>query len=81
VGSYQAYGDKLTSDWLDPFAAAYAQSKGILDGSITERVKHSARQLIVDQFVEARLAGNKQARCTYTDVGRSLLRYLNPSLV
>lgn len=77
LGSYSASGTKVSSDWLVEFTQAYCQSKNIHDSGIITRVRHSINELISTRLIEAHLAGEKSARCTITQVGETLLPYIN----
>jgi hypothetical protein len=79
---YSVEDGKITSDWLAPFAGSYSRSKGIGEKELVNRVQHSIKDLINRGFIEAYLIGelaqSHDARCVLTDMGTSLIPYLNP---
>jgi hypothetical protein len=76
LGSYQANGTKVQSDWLNEFATVYAQSKGIADSAMQSRVGYSINELTSRRIIEAHLVRQSVARCTVTDIGALLVPYL-----
>ena len=77
LGSYSATGTKLSSDWLIEFTDSYCQSKYIHDEGVKTRVRHSINELISTRLIEAHLAGEKIAKCIVTQVGKTILPYIN----
>lgn len=77
LGAHFASGSKVTSDWLVEFVGAYTRSKGISDQAMIGRVQHSVNELIAGRFIEAHLVKEKTARCQTTEIGRTLLTYID----
>lgn len=77
LGSYSANGTKVSSDWLLEFTDAYCQAKLVRDAGMITRVRHSINELISTRLIEAHLTGQNGARCTVTQVGESILPYIN----
>ncbi|ABW66709.1 hypothetical protein [Desulfosudis oleivorans] len=78
LGSFNASGSRVTSDWLMEFTGAYAQTKQISDTAMENRVRHSVNELISARFIEAHLVGEGGiAKCVVTEVGQTLLPYVN----
>jgi hypothetical protein len=86
LGSFEANGRKIESDWLPAFVNAYASAKGIFDRYMIERVSHAVNELQRDRFVDAWLVnqpaqGRNTAVCKLTTVGSELLEYLDNGAV
>lgn len=77
LGSYQASGTKISSDWLVEFTQTYCASKNIYDQKLIGRVRHSINELINTRLIEAHLANEGHAKCVVTQVGQTLLPYIN----
>lgn len=69
LGSLNATGSKITSDWMHDFLRIYLASKNISDPGLTSRVRHSIDELSTAKVVEAHLVGNGQAGGTMSAVG------------
>lgn len=77
LGTYSASGTKISSDWLVEFTEVYCKSKKISDEGIITRVRHSINELISTRLIEAHMAEERSARCVITQVGKTLLPYIN----
>lgn len=76
VGSRSTMGGKLTSDYNDEFAVAFAQAKRLTNRPDIERLKHSISELISRRFIEAYVDQNGDVRCQGTPAGLSIIPYL-----
>jgi hypothetical protein len=76
LGALSATGQKVNSDWLQEFSAAYVAVKGVSDPALASRIRYSISELITRRIVEAHLIGNTDARCVVTEIGSLLLPYV-----
>ncbi|MBJ7404287.1 MAG: hypothetical protein JHD07_13710 [Bradyrhizobium sp.] len=81
TGALSTSGASVKSDWLQDFCDAYASSKGVSDRALTNRLHHSLVDLFNKRFITAKLLGsveNRKASCVLTQVGLSIVAYLDP---
>jgi uncharacterized membrane protein YheB (UPF0754 family) len=76
LDSYSATGGRLTSDYVNEFAETYVWSKAINDARLARMVAHSISDLVVKRLIQADLVREKVAKCSLTEIGKMLARYL-----
>ena len=79
VGTATYHGSKLTSDYNDEFATAYANVKRITDSGKIERIKHSISELTNGRFIEAHKHTDQTTRCQLTGIGSIMIPYISNS--
>jgi hypothetical protein len=78
LSGYSSDGGKITSDFVGVFSDAYCEAKGVTSIALRRRVEHCVSDLKSKRLVEAHLTSEApaRARCTLTDIGKVLVRYL-----
>lgn len=75
LGTFSTVDGKVTTDYVNEFASAYAVSKGIVDAPMINRLGHSIRDLINRGLLEAHQVANA-FRCVITEIGRLVTCYI-----
>lgn len=75
--SIAASGSRVTSEWITEFSEAYAMIKKIDNPKMTRRISHSISELESTGLIEARFIRGIGLECIMTEVGRTILPYIN----
>jgi hypothetical protein len=78
LGSVEMTGPRVTSEWVQEFAEAYANLKRITDDGIQRRLAHAIHELIGRGMLAAFVQDEERSffRCSATPIGRGLIRYI-----
>jgi hypothetical protein len=76
LGSGTSRGGKVTSDYVGEFADTYVRAKAIKDAAVAGRVAHSISDLHGRRLIHANMVRGSVAKCTLTEIGQLLARYL-----
>lgn len=72
------FGGKVSSEFHNEFANAYAESKNVEDEYIIRRIVHSVRELQYSNLLEACVVNQTldQCQCRLTAIGEEIAKYL-----